>query len=125
MKGIFSALFAAAHPPALAEPPAIVAQHVEAERVVAHPARTAVATKTDPLDCAARAYAQAIKSGLPTRAAMARALEAVARADLSSLQLTLNGPHTKAGDRVSRKGAKKAQRVLLAIADRVDAAVIF
>ena len=73
---------------------------------------------SDPLDCAERAYADALGAGFTSRVAMARALEAVAFADLPAI---VSGPKSH---RVNRKTVRKAQRVLLAIADK-EAGPIF
>lgn len=126
MKRLLGALFGAplaaapAAPAAHAAPPALVApQLVETPRVVTSAPPIALAV-TKPLRDAAAAHAAAIKDGCGGDRAMAHALAALAYADFSALEL--NGPHTRAGDRVSRKALKKARRVLMALAERELAA---
>jgi hypothetical protein len=69
-----------------------------------------------PLVIAADAYEDARRAGAPPEAAMARAVHVLAFADLGGLDL--NGPHAKAGDRISRKAERKARRLLQLIAER-------
>lgn len=98
-----------------AAPPAIVAQHVETAPVVAEqPAAEIRLHPRDALGMACSTFRRARAEGAGDREAMAAAFEAAARADLSPL--TVAG-HAKGAARVNRKAMRRAQRVLLALAE--------
>jgi len=110
---LFGFLFGAPAQAAPLPPPAISAPaHMTAPaRVVAPaPAREPCA-----LDDAVAVLAAARDAGDSDRVALSRALRTLAFTDFEPL--ALNGPHTRAGDRVNRKALKKAQRVLLVLAE--------
>jgi hypothetical protein len=113
---VFALPFASTHTPL--DPAAIVAPHrVETPAVVTEASQGGFSLQPDDtLGEACAKFRRACAEGASDREAMAVVFETLARADLSSL--TLNGPHVRACDRVSRKGVRKAQRVLLAIAEQ-------
>lgn len=107
---LLAALFALAPSAETAAPPAA------APHVIARPAKPSFAARADPLDVVADAFERARARGCDRRQAAAHALEALAYSDLSAL--TLNGPHTRAGERVSRRAEKGGRRLILAVAQR-------
>lgn len=117
-KRLFAAFFGASAAPLAAEatPAAIVAEQIPeaAPLEAAAEATAAIVSQSDPdpLGEAAHALAAALAHGADPRALACAALDAFARADFSALDL--NGPHTRAGDRVSKKGVRAGRRMILA-----------
>lgn len=98
-----------------AAPAAIVApQTLERPAVVTRSAQAAARLQIDPLGEAAAALERALASGYSAREAAAATLEALALAEFDPLEL--NGPHTTAGERVSKKQLKKFRLQLRRVA---------
>lgn len=101
--------------------PAVIAEPIAIVRPADHRAaavqtvKAAAIQQCDPLKAASLAYENARRKGACAEGAMAKAFEALACSDFSSLQL--NGPHTRAGDRVNTKALKKVQRVFMRLAE--------
>lgn len=106
---------AASPPPLILEAPA----HTQEQSAQRESDLPPVVFSDAPFDLALGAFISARQAGFDDRLSLARAIEAMAFADLSALDIA--GPK-RGSERVSRKAQRRVRRALLALAQQGEAA---